>query len=623
MNNNIKNTFRTGILVATGLVALYSCSDTWDEHYNAEAVSTSAFNGTTMQAIEQTAPQFAEVIRATGFDRELASSNTYTIWVPADGTYNRDSLLAVAQTDPSSVIKRFLQNHVARYSIPMGLSNQEVALLNTKLLTMTGKEEHKMGSANIINGNVRCNNGLIHFIDGELPYMNNIFELIEQEYNRSTNASKADSSLYAFLSVFNKDSLLEDKSVSRGVDENGEKIWVDSVTLRNNTALKNVDALVYDEDSNYIALIPTVEAFQKRYSEAKSLLKFNPHMDSGLTFSKTDSLQNYYANMFSMNDLFYNRSANEHWEDSLKSTVYTSMSWPYGLYYRRTDNLHHDMPEDKEVNDILATVGLADSIVCSNGIAYLIDEYPMDITEQYFKKLKVSASAITLDTESKAGTSLITKNIGSPSDQRGTWTTSRYRLENPVKNEAGDTISWDTIRSAAVTQSFSYLDVPPSSSNVNPNMAFKIFGNLSGEYDIYIVTTRYWFKNMTASNRDLRSYRFNAYIWEQGDDGAYPKSGKQMINPADGLKYYVTPTPEADDIYTIADTTYLGAYAFKYAYYAQDEPGVLIQINTNISSSLTSQHSREMLISGFILKPHKEIVAPENKKRNINTNKPY
>ena len=618
MNNNIKNTFRAGIILSASLLALYSCSDTWDEHYNSSATMASEFAGTTMQAIEQQAPDFAEVIKATGFDRELSSSSTYTVWCPADGTFNKDSLLGIARTDSAAIVKRFIQNHVARYNVSLGLEPQEVMLLNTKLLTMTDKSEHKIGGINISANNIKCANGLIHFIDGQIPFQNNIFELIEQEYAKSNNASKADSSLYAFLKIFNQDSLLENRSVSRGVDENGDKIWVDSVTLRNNTVLKNVDALLYDEDSSYIALIPTVEAYQQRYAQAKSLLKFNPYIDKGLEYSKVDSLQNYYANMFSLNDLFFNRNANEHWGDSLKSTTYKSFNWPNSIYYRKAPR---NMPPDKSVNDILATVGVADSIVCSNGIAYLIDDYPMSIYEQYFHKLRIPASRLTLDETSqagnKAGGALLTQKVGSISQSNGSWTLVRYKLE-PIIGELGDTIAYDTIYSGnSEVQSYSYLDVPPSSTTANPSVAFKISNNLSGKYDIYVVTMPIWFKTNNFRS-EQRAYRFNVSMFELDANGYYPTKGTTLNNPLDGTKNFETPAPQ--DITAITDTTYLGTYEFANAYYAQDEPGVIIQLTTFISSSQTKSYSREMLITGFILKPHDdtavvEVPATEVKRR--------
>ena len=635
MNNKIKNTFRTGIWVAAGLVAMYSCSDTWDEHYNGTATVGTKFEGTTMQAIEQQAPDFAEVVRAAGFARELNSSNTYTVWAPVSG-FDKAALIAKAQTDSAYIVKRFIQNHIARYNVSLGLEPQQVQLLNTKQLTMTGKEEHKIGEVNIspTQNNIKCDNGILHIVDGQIPFQNNIFELIEEEYANSANATKAESSLYAFLKIFNQDSLLENKSVSRGVDENGDKIWVDSVTLRNNTVLKNVDALIYEEDSSYIAIIPTIEAFQKRYSEARNYLTFNPSLDATeaeLGYIVTDSLQNYYANMFSMNDLFFNRNANEHWEDSLKSTIYSALTWPNSVYYRKAPRV---MPLDMEVNDLLEKVGIADSIDCSNGIAYLVDEYPMSIYEQYFHKLTVKANSSSYDNEeTKGGNSYLTKNVGTASGWNFTlpgipvFTIDEVvedkteEQEAEQESEEEDVPLYEATVVDEITKTMYFWDVLPQSNSVNPSIAFKIPNNLSGEYDIYLVTVPYWAWNGTSLDK---GYRFNVNVWEKNDKGEYPSKGEAMVNPADGTKVYETPklhyqvykeaaTEDEKTTYTYvtSDTTLLGTYNFKYAYYAQDNPGVIIQLVTTISSKLTADYSREMLISGFILKPHKESAASD------------
>ena len=108
MNNNIKNTLRMGIIAAAGAAAMISCTDTWDDHY--DSASMSGFNGTTMQAIEKNAPDFAAVIKAVGFDRELNSDNVYTIWAPM--SFNKDSILEVAKKDSAAVVDRFIKNPI-------------------------------------------------------------------------------------------------------------------------------------------------------------------------------------------------------------------------------------------------------------------------------------------------------------------------------------------------------------------------------------------------------------------------------------------------------------------------------------------------------------------------------
>ena len=606
MNNNIKNTLRTGVVAALGLVAMYSCTDTWNDHYDSVATATTAYDGTTMQALEQEASDFAQIIKATGFDIYLNSPSSYTIWAPANGTFNKDSLLTLVGTDKDAVVKQFVKNHIALYSIPMNLESQQINLLNKKLYTMTSKEEHKIGDVSIseTKSNIKCNNGILHVIGGMLPFKYNLFEFLEAEYNKSTNATKADCSLYAYLKTADEDSLIEAQSVYRGYDEYGNKVWVDSVTLRNNTILRDMEALIYEEDSSYIALIPSVEAYQERYNLVQNYLNFNPSMDSGLEYSRVDSLKNSYGHRFAMTDLFYNRNLNEHWQDSLKSTQYSSRTWPEHLYYRTAPR---QLPADKEVNDILAKVNIKDSVTCSNGIALRFDEYPISIYDQFYKKIEENAISMNfyfIDKETliKGSNAQVTKNVSDTEFSNGTWTTYTYKYPE-IYDEEGEVIGYDYENPEIVdyvTQSYSYFYVP-ASSTTNPNIGFYIPNNFSGEYDIYLITMPAWiYQNNFETEK--RRYRFRASIWEMGADGKFPAAGTQLT--VDGANLFETPEPT--DIFTLRDTTYLGTYDFKYAYYGESEPGYILQINPYILSSQRSTYTNSMLFSAIILKPHQE-----------------
>ena len=59
----------------------------------------------------------------------------------------------------------------------------------------------------------------------------------------------------------------------------------------------------------------------------------------------------------------------------------------------------------------------------------------------------------------------------------------------------------------------------------------------------------------------------------------------------------------------------MGSYTFKNAYYGRNEEGVVIQLQTYVTSKQTEEYSREMLVSSIILKPRdsesdEEIVVP-------------
>ena len=623
MNKNIKNTLRIGIIAAASAAAMVSCSDTWDDHYNGGSSSLS-FNGTTMQALEKMAPDFAKVVKLYGYDRELSSENIYTIWAPADGSFNLSDYADVQVVDGQTVLTKkegadevldhFIKNHVARYAISQDGTDKEVKMMSKKIETMTGDGtgdgtgEGTFGERTITKSNMSCTTGVLHLIDGEVPYRYNIFEKIKSLYNPETD----DVSLYAFLKIYDNDSLDENKSVSNGVDEYGNTVWEDSVVIRNNTVLRNVDALVYEEDSSYIAILPSTEAYKKRLAIAKRLLDYNPHENTKNPDYKSDryanmcdSLQDYHANMFVMTDLFFNKYANEHWQDSLKSTNYSSLNWPYNLYYAKEPMM--GLHPDKEVNDILSKMG--DPVQCSNGDLYLVDEYPMSVTEQFFKKQTVITSDLTLDqtTGSDGKSTLYTKNIGTTSILRGTlydylcdtiWNESR---ENPQIVRIDSTFLG--------TRDYYFFDVPEL-GNTQPAVAFGLENILSGTYDLYLVTCPIWaktgFKNGVSYKDDPRPYRFYVNIYERMDNNAFVGSPTRLTPPEDAIviekqgNYFIT------NCQNKIDTLHLGEYTFKHSYYnikGDDGVGAIIQFDVKVGNGEKTKYSREMLISSIILKP--------------------
>lgn len=618
MKNSIKNTLRTGAAAAISLVALYACSDKghFDDGPTYEP-SARSFDGTTMQALEQDASDFADIVKAVGFDSYLNSSSSFTIWAPANGTFNKDSVVSLLATSKDLVLKQFVKNHVALYSIPLDLESHHISLLNSKSFTMSDKDHHVIGGVDITpKNNIKCNNGLIHILAGNLPFQSNIFELIEQEYLKSLNPTKEEISLYAYLKTADKDSLDEARSVYRGYDDFGNKIWVDSVVWRNNTILRDMGALVYEEDSNYLALIPTVEAYQARYNEALPYLNYNPAMDKGLEYSRVDSLKKSYANRFAMTDLFYNRNMQESWKDSLISTQYSKMSWPYHLYYRKKPAT---LPDEKEVNDILAKIGVADSIVSSNGIAYLFNEYPFDIYEQFLTPIKMNSASlranyVSPDEKIKGSNVNVTKNVGSTDFRNGIYTFFRYDMEGNI--------------TYSHTQDFSYLYVP-ASSTTNPYIGFYIPNNFSGKYDIYVITVPIWFYMMEYNGEILtnkKAYNFRAWIFEKDQDGNYPQNGVALKDD-EGKQQFSTPEPYDPDV--IRDTTFIGTYDFKYSYYGESEPGVILQIATYVTMTTRSKYSYDMMFHGFIFKPHREDggtpslikARPLHRKNSVSVNK--
>lgn len=616
MKRNIKNTLYTGFAVVSSVVAMVSCSDTWDEHY--DSTSAGAANGTLMQSIEKNAPDFARVIKAVKFDKELSAENSFTVWAPQH--FNVDSVLALAEKDSADVVDGFVKNHIARYNISMDGSEKTINLINNKKSVFNTQ---KFSSSSLVKTNITCENGILHVIDNGCPYMMNIFELLKNQYKESDYAHKDEvgGSLYTFLRKYDADSLDYDKSVSRGYDEFGEQIWVDSVVIRNNTVLKNVNALIYEEDSNYIAILPSPEAYHKRFLAYKKLLKFNDKLNENKSvdgIDVCDSLANHYANMFAMNDLFYNVTNNAHMDDSLKSTTYASagsMTYKDGVYYR------HDIEGQlKPSHDILA--GLT-PVKCSNGTAYLVDEYPISMSEQAYYEIPMQLSPSFMTQTSDKNNKSYTQNINTESSTGNT----KYGIY--YYKEAKDTV-WvgedgemyhDYIYDEGVDVNNlkqSYVDYYYfTTSGKQVVMSFFIPFFLSGTYDISLVTVPVWRHDYYFNGGDFtpseQRTKFNVFFLERNNKGEYPNSEAtscKFENKTDrnddgkgkkGGKYDFWANNDC-----VVDSVYLGEYTFSNTYYGrgykEDNCGAMIQIKP--------ERGKHLVVSRLVLTP-KEIKEDE------------
>lgn len=603
MKNKIKSLLIANILLVSVvmlLVSVTSCKDEWNDHYDPSSPGLS-YDGTIMSYLQShnEFSDFAEIVEKAGFDVELASSQIYTLWAPVNGSFMKEEYLSmISRGGKNTVIKEFIKNHMTRYNVSYSSlgSDKRISLLSDKFVFMT--QDCKFGTAQMTATNISCKNGVIHVIDKAQEYQENLYEAIERAHdawlvlNPDQIGNDSLVSLYTFLQKYNDDSLDVNKSVERGVDESGNKVYVDSVMIRNNTILKGLDALLYTEDSLYKIIIPSVDAYQERYAVAREYLKYNPS-ENLVDPKMCDSLQNYYANMFAMTDLFYNVNLNQR-GDSVVSTSYQRTNWENHVYYHPYD-----------ATSGIFKFNVRDSVSCSNGVAYLADEYPLSIYDQFAKKLTTSCSkAQNIDqTANASGVAIYTKNVDT-SFPTGTLTVS------------GRTTDGFQIQ---------YLDVKPTTSAVNPYIAFKVNNTLSTTYDMYLVYCPIWVKNYSSyadakvfsdtlhaqvdrkekgaslQNDPLRPYYFRVYVYERQNVGAsmgqYPTSGTVIKNPVEGGNFFTT------NVENYVDTLYLGQYTCENAYYNTTSEGILVQLQTNVTSKNTSVYSREMYLARIIFEP--------------------
>ena len=580
MNRIFKNTVRAGVIALITSVSLGSCSDTWDDHY--ESLSGLTYDGSLLGYLQDNPDlsDFVEVVKASGFDKDLASNQVLTVIAPKNGSFDKQYYLNLIQNGrKKEVIDEFIKNHICRYNISMGAEEQTVTMMNKKNVKLGTISEGTIEEENVDKMNVSCSNGLVHVIDGYLPYQYNIYEFLAKDWrdnytpaeplpalDENGEAVEVElppyETLYGYLNEMYVDSLDEPRSVSRGVDENGDQIWVDSVVISNNKILRRLDAYLYREDSTYITLLPDFDAYNRRFQGIKGLFNFNVSYNSDKAVR--DSVQRYWAHYYSLCDLSYNmgQHQNIHTQDSLFSTAFSRWSWPYNVYYN-----------PYEAEGIMSSV--YETIDCSNGQVCRVHEYPFDVYTNVFKK-------ITLEGE------------------------SRYYIyedgENQFTNKTST--SYNTVANAADTISGSgYLHVVPAQSSRQTELTFQLPNTLSGQYDIYIKFLPYQVYAPEDTEHTNLPIRFRCSLYERNaNNGAFPAYNRATVD------FYSNPEKKERNFQTdpnCIDSLYIGTYKFNYCY-LNTTPGVLFKIQSNVTSGVAKQFTKEMLIDKIVLIPNRE-----------------
>ncbi|MCR5314921.1 MAG: fasciclin domain-containing protein [Bacteroidaceae bacterium] len=555
MKKNINKSIRTGILVFTGLLVSYACSDTWDDHYDPNLSTGNVVDATIYQQIKSTneLSDFLEILDKTGYSALLDESQIVTVFAPVNGSFNKDSLLTeIANGHKDQVITRFVKNHIARYNYSSNTNKQDIMLLNQKKTTLTNGVVG-VDSVHAKSVNTVCNNGILHVMNSELTFHPNIYELLELDPDVD--------SMYTIIKYYDDDSLDVTRSVYRGVDEDGNRIYVDSVMIKANRLMQRLDSYIYREDSNYLVIAPRKSAYNERYQLVNSYFNFNVHEDD------RDSLQQYYANYFTLNTLFYNRNANIYDKDSLVTTTYSRWDPEHNVFYK---------PYEEE--GLLAPGSYYDKITCSNGIVYKTDSFPTSIYDAFFHEIKLEAEGNINIEEDEKGNQSYTKNCN-----------YSYRSDNvhPV-SERG------------------YLDVMPATAAAQPYIAYNIPNTLSGKYDIYLVTVPLKYGRSVEDADTLKGYQFRVNMFyrtnKATDTGSqWPKTRNEVLkNPADptGKEQNFRSDPEK------IDTIFLGTVELTECYYRTSKAGVMIQIQSYVSSSEAKTYSRRMLLDRLVLRPH-------------------
>jgi hypothetical protein len=370
MNKQTWDFVRKSLAATLLLLGLYACSDAWDSHYATDSgirSDNTLWGNLEAQANLSDFREILDSVHVSSYNNSsmvsyaelLNAEQTFTTWAPVNGTFNKDSLLALCQTEAGqlSVEKSFVRNHIARYLFSVtDNTNVDVLLLNGKEKNLKG---FTFSNVDITTPNILATNGVLHILSGKVPYLPNIFESF------STNPEF--SKLSAFFKTFQKDSLDEFASVSSGIVD-GSTVYVDSVLIQKNSLMDELGHL-NEEDSSYLLVAPSDIAWNDAYS------KIAPYFNFAF-IANADSMKNYWTKHTLVNDLVFNTRLQTSPNDSLVSTKFNSKL-----------PLEHVFRKPYDTGGILSQV--TGSTNCSNGTINKVDKWPFSIQQAFFKPIKM------------------------------------------------------------------------------------------------------------------------------------------------------------------------------------------------------------------------------------------
>ena len=452
MNKIFKNILKGGALALVAMLGLTACTD---DHFD---VNGGDGDQTIWQNIENNPQlsQLKEILSRSYMMRSetdkinpsttktlaqlLDETQSFTVWAPLDGKYDAEHYLnlldqAEAAYDSAGVCSEFLKmeyavanqfvyNHVARFNYESNPAEQEVILLNGKKVKYTaGGDNPEFNGVAIQGSPIVASNGTMHLIGTNSPFAYNIYDYIVA----SDQLKKL--SEYLFDPSIDKYTFSEGSSVQGALNENGDMVYVDSVWNHTNDILNECNAKLQNEDSLYVAILPTDGAWDAAVENLSKYFKYQSTYyydwsNANSAFANNKAATAYKLNVDSLTN--YNVKAS-----MIRSAFFSPSTW-HGIsaakdsaevvdYALTADSListNHTIYYNSNMGGINPMFNGQKPEHASNGYVFCVDEYAvqpeytwmkkeeMDPTSQY--NMAMQAMANSHCTEKNGSTILLT-----------------------------------------------------------------------------------------------------------------------------------------------------------------------------------------------------------------------
>jgi len=324
------HSFYKKIALAALMVLAFSCSDPWDERNTGNEAN---IDKSLVEAISSSSEfsEFSKVLVATGYDKVLASSKNFTVFVPSNAAMSQVPVSII--NDPVA-LKQFVGNHIAltSYSSVRDTDETQIETQSKKFLVFKGSAT--IDDATIIKADMLASNGIYHVIDKPLTPKLNIWQFVASQ--SATSMMSADLLALKDFSIYKEDILKKLLS-----EASGPGYLSDSLT---NSFLTNVYNLNNEKNSYTLFLMEN-----GGYTQESDKMK-------AYTIKSTADSTAIYAKYFTVRDMVFSKK----YEPSQLPTTLTSR---FGVEY-----------------SVDKTQIVGEPIRLSNGIVYIMKkvDVPMD-----------------------------------------------------------------------------------------------------------------------------------------------------------------------------------------------------------------------------------------------------
>jgi len=559
------NSIGKAFLAVMAMGLSFSCTDQWDEHYSVDSSVVPDMSILEQLKKNPQTSNFVKVLETTQlfngkkmvegvtYDDLLDADQFITVWAPVNDALSAEEWAVYTKQNKTreenyNVSQMFIRNHIARFGHPVGKTTDEnIIMMSKKRYESVASNIDGVAYVSEDSKNISCSNGVLHIIAGDIKYKKSIYEFITTEEEYAKNLGE-------FFKKYTIDEIDLNKSVSAGVDENGQVIYIDSVVTER-SILMDKFGIINEEDSNYVVVLPTGAAFEAKFAEVAE--RFNYQNVDG-----ADSLQIFWASSNLLTDAFINMNLQKHPQDSVMTTLYDEAK------VTKTKKIRNTYYKPYEEGGLFKK-DVVKEIKCSNGIIY--QTAPWSFEDSYTWDAPIVKEAEN----------------------------SKYRVFSELVESSNA-----TIRGKRISEEKALVLKGKNAVTDNWEATFGFDNTLAGWYNVYAVIIP---NDITGELSKAKPNQFNSSVEYYNAEGRIETYSARDPKRPTRMYKFLSNSEKIDTVQLNLD----GPINFPACNYKQETAKINVTLKISMTASETTKHSNTMYLDCLILEPTDAPVVEE------------